>query len=99
VVAVLVADRGGGRTRGRGAQLAAMVAVAGVRAVVADLTLGRGGGGPALVAELGVRAVVVVLEGAVPSSPRRWEGTPAVGVGRCGRAQACTCFPGENTRW
>jgi hypothetical protein len=40
-VAVLVADRGGGAGR-RVAELV-VVAVAGMRAVVADLTLGRGG--------------------------------------------------------
>ena len=62
-----------------------------MRAVVADL----------VVAELVVLAVVVreaavvvaVREAAVPSSPRWWEGTPAVGVGSCGRAQLIAPFP------
>jgi hypothetical protein len=62
-----------GRARGRGAQLAAVaVLVAELLVVAVAVREAAVVAVPALVAELLVVAVVVVLEAAVPSSPRWW---------------------------
>jgi hypothetical protein len=79
-VAVLVADRGGGRrARGRGAQLAAVVVRwPALRAVVAALKLGRGGGAGRRArrgrrARCGGGGADLTLGTGIPSSPRwRW---------------------------
>jgi hypothetical protein len=60
-----------GRARGRGAQLAAVVvAVAGVRAVVADLKLGRGGGAGRRSRRWRFVVVAVPVVAAVTAEPR-----------------------------